>query len=461
MFKKILIAHRGEIAVRIIRACREMGIQTVAVYSEADRDCLHTLLADEAICIGPAPSGQSYLNMERILAATVALKADAIHPGFGFLSENAKFAKLCAECNIAFIGPSAEIINRMGNKSEARRTMMDAGVPVVPGSKEPVHQAAEALEMAKSIGFPVMIKASSGGGGKGMRISRGEADFTENFNAAQMESVKGFSDDTMYIEKYIEKPRHIEFQIMADKHGNVVHLGERDCSIQRRHQKVLEEAPCDVITQDLRERMGDTAVRAAKAVGYENAGTIEFLLDKNKDFYFMEMNTRIQVEHPVTEMVTGMDLIKEQIRVAAGEKLSVSQEDVVIKGHAIECRINAENPSKNFMPCPGLITNVHAPGGNGVRVDSHIYSDYKVPANYDSMLMKLIVYDKDRASAIAKMRSALGELVIEGIETNVNFQYEILENEAFQEGNTDTGFIEKYFPDYVTAETDFRPRFGI
>ena len=449
MFKKILIANRGEIAVRIIRACREMGIQTVAVYSEADRDCLHTLLADEAICIGPAPSGQSYLNMERILAATVALKADAIHPGFGFLSENAKFAKLCAECNIAFIGPSAEIINRMGNKSEARRTMMDAGVPVVPGSKEPVHQAAEALEMAKSIGFPVMIKASSGGGGKGMRISRGEADFTENFNAAQMESVKGFSDDTMYIEKYIEKPRHIEFQIMADKHGNVVHLGERDCSIQRRHQKVLEEAPCDVITQDLRERMGDTAVRAAKAVGYENAGTIEFLLDKNKDFYFMEMNTRIQVEHPVTEMVTGMDLIKQQIRVAAGEKLSVSQEDVVIKGHAIECRINAENPSKNFMPCPGLITNVHAPGGNGVRVDSHIYSDYKVPANYDSMLMKLIVYDKDRASAIAKMRSALGELVIEGIETNVNFQYEILENEAFQEGNTDTGFIEKYFPDYV------------
>ena len=449
MFKKILIANRGEIAVRIIRACREMGIQTVAVYSEADRDCLHTLLADEAICIGPAPSGQSYLNMERILAATVALKADAIHPGFGFLSENAKFAKLCAECNIAFIGPSAEIINRKGNKSEARRTMMDAGVPVVPGSKEPVHQAAEALEMAKSIGFPVMIKASSGGGGKGMRISRGEADFTENFNAAQMESVKGFSDDTMYIEKYIEKPRHIEFQIMADKHGNVVHLGERDCSIQRRHQKVLEEAPCDVITQDLRQRMGDTAVRAAKAVGYENAGTIEFLLDKNKDFYFMEMNTRIQVEHPVTEMVTGMDLIKEQIRVAAGEKLSVRQEDVVIKGHAIECRINAENPSKNFMPCPGLITNVHAPGGNGVRVDSHIYSDYKVPANYDSMLMKLIVYDKDRASAIAKMRSALGELVIEGIETNVNFQYEILENEAFQEGNTDTGFIEKYFPDYV------------
>ncbi|EEQ62328.1 acetyl-CoA carboxylase biotin carboxylase subunit [Clostridiales bacterium TF09-2AC] len=449
MFNKILIANRGEIAVRIIRACREMGIQTVAVYSEADKDCLHTLLADEAICIGPAVSGQSYLNMERILAATVAMKADAIHPGFGFLSENAKFAKLCAECNITFIGPSAEIISKMGNKSEARKTMMEAEVPVVPGSKEPVHTPQDGLEMAKTIGFPVMIKASSGGGGKGMRISRSAEDFTELFNAAQMESVKGFSDDTMYIEKYIEKPRHVEFQIMADKHGNVVHLGERDCSIQRRHQKVLEEAPCDVISPELRRRMGDTAVRAAKAVGYENAGTIEFLLDKDKNFYFMEMNTRIQVEHPVTEMVTGMDLIKEQIRVAAGEPLSVTQEDVTIKGHAIECRINAENPSKNFMPCPGLITNVHIPGGNGVRVDTHIYSDYKVPANYDSMLMKLIVYDKDRESAIAKMRSALGEVVIEGIETNINFQYEILENDAFQEGDTDTSFIEKYFPDYV------------
>ena len=338
---------------------------------------------------------------------------------------------------------------QMGSKSEARKTMMEADVPVVPGSKEPVHTPQDGLEMAKTIGFPVMIKASSGGGGKGMRISRSAEDFTELFNAAQMESVKGFSDDTMYIEKYIEKPRHVEFQIMADKHGNVVHLGERDCSIQRRHQKVLEEAPCDVISPELRRRMGDTAVRAAKAVGYENAGTIEFLLDKDKNFYFMEMNTRIQVEHPVTEMVTGMDLIKEQIRVAAGEPLSVTQEDVTIKGHAIECRINAENPSKNFMPCPGLITNVHIPGGNGVRVDTHIYSDYKVPANYDSMLMKLIVYDKDRESAIAKMRSALGEVVIEGIETNINFQYEILENDAFQEGDTDTSFIEKYFPDYV------------
>ena len=448
MIEKVLIANRGEIAVRIIRACREMGIQTVAVYSEADRDCLHTLLADEAICIGPAPSSQSYLNMEQILAATVALNADAIHPGFGFLSENAKFAKLCAECNIAFIGPSAEIINRMGNKSEARRTMIEAGVPVVPGSKEPVHQAEEALEMAKAIGFPVMIKASSGGGGKGMRISRGEEDFIENFNSAQLESVKGFSDDTMYIEKYIEKPRHIEFQIMADKFGNVVHLGERDCSIQRRHQKVLEESPCEVISDDLRRRMGETAVRAAKAVGYENAGTIEFLLDKNQDFYFMEMNTRIQVEHPVTEMVTGLDLIKEQIRIAAGEPLSVTQDQVAIKGHAIECRINAENPEKHFMPCPGWITNLHMPGGNGVRVDTHIYNNYKVPPNYDSMLLKLIVHSKDRATAIAKMRSALGELIIEGIDTNLDFQYDILNNEAFQEGDTDTGFIPRYFPDY-------------
>ena len=449
MFNKILIANRGEIAVRIIRACREMGIRTVAVYSEADKDSLHTLLADEAICIGPAPSSQSYLNMERILSATVAMKADAIHPGFGFLSENARFAKLCQQCNITFIGPSAEIINRMGNKSEARNTMIQAGVPVVPGSKEPVYTAEAGLAMAKEIGFPVMIKASSGGGGKGMRISRSEEDFTEHFNAAQLESVKGFSDDTMYIEKYIEKPRHVEFQIMGDKFGNVVHLGERDCSIQRRHQKVMEESPCEVISPELRKKMGEVAVKAAKAVNYENAGTIEFLLDKDKNFYFMEMNTRIQVEHPVTEMVSGIDLIKEQIRVAAGEPLSVSQEDIQIKGHAIECRINAENPKKHFMPCPGRITNVHIPGGNGVRMDTHIYNDYKVPANYDSMLMKLIVYDKDRASAIAKMRSALGEVIIEGIETNIDFQYEILENEAFQKGDTDTGFIEKYFPDYI------------
>lgn len=449
MFEKILIANRGEIAVRIIRACREMGIKTVAVYSEADRDSLHTLLADEAICIGPAASGQSYLNIERILAATVAMKAEAIHPGFGFLSENARFAELCEKCSIAFIGPSAEIISRMGNKSEARKTMIEAGVPVVPGSKEPVYTAEAALEMAKAIGFPVMIKASSGGGGKGMRVSWSEADFTSNFQNAQMESIKGFSDDTMYLERYVEKPRHIEFQIMADKYGNVVHLGERDCSIQRRHQKVLEESPSVAISEELRREMGETAVRAAKAVGYENAGTIEFLLDKNKNFYFMEMNTRIQVEHPVTEFVSGIDLIKEQIRVAAGEHLSVSQEDIHIQGHAIECRINAENPSRNFMPCPGLISNVHFPGGNGVRVDTHIYNDYRVPANYDSMLMKLIVHGKDREEAIAKMRSVLGELIIEGIDTNLDFQYEILSNPVYQDGHEiDTDFIPNYFPEY-------------
>ncbi len=448
MFDKILIANRGEIAVRIIRACREMGIKTVAVYSEADRECLHTLLADEAICIGPAPSTQSYLNMERIIAATVALKADAIHPGFGFLSENARFAELCQKCNITFIGPSADIISKMGNKSEARKTMMEAGIPVVPGSKEPVYTAEDGLAMAKEIGFPVMIKASSGGGGRGMRISRSEEDFEANFQNAQLESIKGFSDDTMYIEKYIEKPRHIEFQIMADKYGNVVHLGERDCSIQRRHQKVLEESPSVAISPELRKIMGETAVRAAKTVGYENAGTIEFLLDKDKNFYFMEMNTRIQVEHPVTEMVTGIDLIKEQILVASGEPLSVKQEDVVISGHAIECRINAENPQKNFMPCPGRITNILIPGGKGVRVDTHIYSNYTVPPNYDSMLLKLICHSKDRETAIAKMRGALGELIIEGIDTNIDFEFDILSNEAFQDGDVDTNFIPTYFPQY-------------
>lgn len=451
MFRKILIANRGEIAVRIIRACREMGIQSVAVYSEADRDSLHTLLADEAICIGPAPSEKSYLNMEQILAATAAMKAEAIHPGFGFLSENAKFAQLCEKCNIAFIGPSAEIIHRMGNKSEARRTMIEAGIPVVPGGKEPVHTVEEAREMAQSIGYPVMIKASSGGGGKGMRISYGQSDFDANFQNAQMESIKGFSDDTMYLEKYVERPRHIEFQILADKYGHVVHLGERDCSIQRRHQKVLEEAPSIAISPELRRQMGETAVRAAKAAGYENAGTIEFLLDKDKHFYFMEMNTRIQVEHPVTEMVTGLDLIKEQIRIAAGEPLGITQDDVRLSGHAIECRINAENPAKNFMPCPGRITNVHVPGGNGVRIDSHIYGDYKIPPNYDSMLLKLIVHGSDRESAIAKMRSALGELVIEGIETNLDFLYEILSHEAYQKGDTDTHFIPTYFSEYCNG----------
>lgn len=451
MFEKILIANRGEIAVRIIRACREMGIKSVAVYSEADRDCLHTLLADEAICIGPAPSWKSYLVMERLLSAAIAIGADAIHPGFGFLSENAKFAKHCKECNITFIGPSSEIMHKMGDKAQARSTMIAAGVPVIPGGESGLKDVEAALLEAKAIGFPVMIKAALGGGGKGMRISWGEEDFRENFQNAQAEGLKGFADDTMYLEKYIQNPRHIEFQIIGDSHGNIVHLGERDCSIQRRHQKVLEESPSVALDDDLRTHMGEVAVRAANAVGYENAGTIEFLLDQDKNFYFMEMNTRIQVEHPVTEMVTGIDLIKEQIRVAAGKKLSFTQKDVVLRGHAIECRINAENPEKNFAPSPGKITNVHLPGGNGIRVDSHIYVDYKVPPNYDSMLLKLIVHGKTREDAISKMRSALGEIVIEGPETNIDFEYEIINHEAFQRGDTTTHFIETYFKEYLKS----------
>lgn len=445
MFHKILIANRGEIAVRIIRACREMGIETVAVYSEADKEALHTQLADEAICIGPATASESYLNMERIVSATIVTGAEAIHPGFGFLSENSKFVDMCNKCNIAFIGPSAEVIQKMGNKSEARKTMMEAGVPVVPGTKEPVFDAEKGLEIAKEIGFPVMIKASSGGGGKGMRMAENESVFQKQFETAQMESVAAFADDTMYIEKFIEEPRHIEIQIMADKYGNVVQLGERDCSLQRRHQKVLEESPSCALDEDLRKRMGDMAVLAAKAASYEGAGTIEFLLDKNKDFYFMEMNTRIQVEHGVTEMVTGLDLIKEQILVAAGEKLSWSQEDVVLRGHAIECRINAEDPARKFMPCPGKIESLHLPGGNGVRIDTAVYGGYTIPANYDSMIAKIIVHDKDRISAIRKMRSVLGELIVEGIETNIDFQYEILSNEDFLSGNVTTQFIEENF----------------
>ena len=442
MIKKVLIANRGEIAVRIIRACREMGIETVAIYSKADEEALHTQLADEAICIGPAPSKDSYLNMENILSATIISGADAIHPGFGFLSENTKFVEMCEECHITFIGPSSKLIHAMGNKSEARMTMMNAGVPVVPGTKDAVYDAKAALEIAKGIGFPVMIKASSGGGGKGMRVSSREEDFIENFHMAQMESVNAFADNTMYIEKYIVNPRHIEFQILADKFGNVIHLGERDCSIQRRHQKVLEEAPSAAIDADLRARMGEVAVRAAKAVGYENAGTIEFLLDANKDFYFMEMNTRIQVEHPVTEMVTDTDLIKEQIRIAAGMPLSFTQEDIHVTGHAIECRINAENPEKNFRPCPGVIEDVHIPGGNGIRVDTAIFAGCEVVPYYDSMIAKLIVRGRTREEAIQKMRSALGEFIVQGVDTNLDFQYEIINHPKFISGDIDTGFIE-------------------
>lgn len=447
MFSKILIANRGEIAVRIIRACREMGIRTVAVYSEADRDALHTQLADEAVCIGRAPSSDSYLNMERILSATVATKAQAIHPGFGFLSENSRFVEMCRKCNVAFIGPSAEVISRMGNKSQAKNTMRQAGVPVVPGTEEPVFTVEEAKKAARQIGYPIMIKASSGGGGKGMRVAANEEEFEKLFGTAQQESIRSFADDTMYLERFVECPRHVEVQVVADRFGNVVHLGERDCSIQRRHQKMIEESPCVALSEELRKKMGDTAVRAAKAVGYESTGTIEFLLDKSGEFYFMEMNTRIQVEHPVSEFVSGVDLIKEQIRVAAGEPLSVSQEDITLRGHAIECRINAEDPSRHFMPCPGTVTNLHLPGGNGVRMDTAVFNGYTIPPNYDSMIVKVIVYDRDRQSAIKKMVSTLGEVVIEGVKTNIDFLYELLNNPDFQEGNITTGFIPEHYPD--------------
>lgn len=444
MFQKILIANRGEIAVRIIRACREMGIRTVAVYSEAEREALHAQLADEAVCIGPASSLDSYLDMERILSATIATKAEAIHPGFGFLSENSKFAGMCEKCSITFIGPPAEVIQKMGNKSEARTTVSRAGVPVVPGTRKPVFDADEGERIASEIGYPVMIKASSGGGGKGMRIAASSEVFKENFQTAQRESVQAFGDNTMYIEKYVKNPKHIEFQIIADKFGNVVQLGERDCSIQRNHQKVIEESPCAVLTPELRERMGQEAVRAAKAAGYENAGTIEFLLDEDRSFYFIEMNTRIQVEHPVTEMVSGVDLIKEQIYVAAGLPLSVKQEDIALRGHAIECRINAENPKKNFMPCPGKVKKVHFPGGYGVRIDSAVYSGYEIPPWYDSMIAKVIVHDRTREAAIDKVRSVLGELILEGVTTNVDFLYAILNDKDFQEGNFTTAFIEEH-----------------
>ena len=447
MFGKILIANRGEIAVRIIRACREMGIRTVAVYSEADRDALHTQLADEAVCIGKAQSTDSYLNMERILSATIATNAEAIHPGFGFLSENSRFVEMCEKCNVAFIGPSAEVISRMGNKSEAKNTMRRAKVPVVPGTKEPVYTVAEAQEAVKEIGFPVMIKASAGGGGKGMRVARNEQEFAKLFETAQQESVHSFSDNTMYLERFVENPRHVEVQILADKYGNVIHLGERDCSVQRRHQKMIEESPCIAISDKLRKRMGETAVCAAKAAVYESAGTIEFLLDQSGEFYFMEMNTRIQVEHPVTEFVSGVDLIKEQIRIAAGEPLSVQQKDIEICGHAMECRINAEDPERHFMPCPGRITDLHLPGGNGIRVDTAVYNDYAIPPYYDSMIAKIIVYDKDRRSAIRKMISALGEVAIEGVKTNVDFLYELLNQPDFQEGNITTDFIPQHYPD--------------
>lgn len=443
MIKKVLIANRGEIAVRIIRACREMGIETVAVYSEADREALHTKLADEAVCIGPAASSESYLSMDRIISATIATGADAIHPGFGFLSENAKFAELCERCHITFIGPKAKVIASLGNKQEARNTMITAGVPVIPGSEKSVCEVMEGAEMADRIGYPVIIKAALGGGGKGMRTAYSSEEFEQSFQTAQKEAQMAFGDGTMYIEHYVENPRHIEFQILADHYGNVIHLGERDCSIQRNHQKMIEESPSVALSEELREEMGKATVKAAKAAGYVNAGTIEFLLDKNGSFYFMEMNTRIQVEHPVTEWVTGIDLVKEQIRIASGEKLSYTQEEVRLDGHAIECRINAENPEKGFRPSPGTITDMYLPGGKGIRIDSAVYSGYCIPPYYDSMIAKLIVWAENRQEAIRKMQSALGETVIEGIDTNIDYQYEILNHPDYLSGNVDVGFIQK------------------
>lgn len=442
MIEKVLIANRGEIAVRIIRACREMGIETVAVYSEADREALHTQLADEAICIGPASSSESYLNMERIVSATLVSGADAIHPGFGFLSENSRFAELCEQCNITFIGPNSSVIRKMGNKQEARNTMVAADVPVIPGSQEPIFDAKEGAAAAKAIGYPVIVKAALGGGGKGMRVAETSDEFESSFNTAQKEAQMAFGDKTMYIEHFVRHPRHIEFQILADKHGNVVHLGERDCSIQRNHQKMIEESPSIAISPEMRYKMGQAAVKAAKAANYSSAGTIEFLLEKNGNFFFMEMNTRIQVEHPVTEWVTGIDLIKEQIRIADGEILNYTQDDIKMTGHAIECRINAENPEKNFRPSPGTITDMYLPGGKGVRIDSAIYSGYTVTPYYDSMLAKLIVHAETREEAIRKMQSALGEIIIEGIETNVDYQYEILHHPNFESGDIDIEFIE-------------------
>ena len=438
---KILIANRGEIAVRIIRACKEMGIKTVAIYSEADKEAMHTQLADESICVGTPKSKDSYLNESNIISAAVITKCNAIHPGFGFLSEKAEFAAICEECNIKFIGPSSNVINIMGNKSKAREMMKKAGVPIVPGSEGLIRSFEEAKIEAKRIGYPVMIKASAGGGGKGIRIVKEEGELENSFFTAKSEAQINFGDDSVYMEKFIENPRHIEFQILADSFGNVVHLGERDCSVQRRNQKLLEEAPSSILSDELREKMGRAAVDAAKAVGYTNAGTIEFLVDKHKNFYFMEMNTRIQVEHPVTEMVTSVDIVKEQLRIANGEELTITQEDINVKGHSIECRINAENPSKNFAPSPGKIEFLNLPGGNGIRVDTAVYPGYTIPPVYDSMIAKVIVHGNNREEAINKMIRALDEFVIEGVECNIDFQIDILNNERFKLGIFDTSFI--------------------
>ena len=440
---KILIANRGEIAVRIIRACKEMNIKTVAVYSEADKNALHTRLADEAICIGPAEPQKSYLNIKNIIEAAYITGADSIHPGFGFLSENAQFAKICEESNIKFIGPNSKVIDLLGNKSNSKELMKEAGVPVIPGSDGSVKGLKDAIIIAEKIGYPVMLKAAAGGGGKGIRIANNKDELETNYNIVKQEAKISFNDDEIYIEKFIKNPRHVEIQILADEHGNVVHLGERDCTIQRKHQKLIEETPSTVVDEKLRNKMGNAAVKAAKIAGYTSCGTVEFLVDSDKNFYFMEMNTRIQVEHPITEMRTGIDIVKEQIRIVAGEELKFKQKEIEFRGHSIECRINAENPNKNFMPSPGQIKEINLPGGNGIRIDTAIYNGYIIPPNYDSMIAKIIVFGNTRNEAIAKMKRALEELVIDGVDTNRDFLFSIIRNPNFIRGNYDTSFIEK------------------
>ena len=446
MFSKVLIANRGEIAVRIIRACRELGIRTVAVYSEADKEAMHTELADEAVCIGPSKASESYLNKQQILSAAVLTKAEAIHPGFGFLSENSQFAEMCEACHITFIGPKSQTIDEMGNKIHARQLMKKAGVPVIPGSDGAIVDVKQALDIANQVGYPVMLKAAAGGGGKGIRKVLSEAELPSAFASAQQEAKAAFGNDEMYLEKIIYPARHIEVQVLGDKYGNVLHFGERDCSLQRNNQKVLEESPSVVISETNREKLGKIAVKAAKAVSYENAGTIEFLMDLSGQFYFMEMNTRIQVEHPITEMVTGVDLVKKQIEVAAGEKLTIKQEDIKLRGHAIECRINAENPAFHFAPSPGKIENLLLPsGGMGLRVDSAMYSGYVIPPFYDSMIAKIIVHGQTRFEALMKMQRALGELVTDGVTTNAEFQMDLISHHNVIAGDYDTSFLQETF----------------
>jgi acetyl-CoA carboxylase biotin carboxylase subunit len=442
VFKKVLIANRGEIALRVIRACKELGIQTVAVYSEADRESLHVRFADDDVCIGPPASRDSYLRIPRLIAAAEITGADAIHPGYGYLAENAEFAETCAASNVTFIGPTADQIRVMGDKAAARRAMSDVGVPIVPGTPGPVEDSEAALEYGRSIGFPVIIKAAAGGGGKGMRVARDADDFARSFQLARSEALSAFGNGDVYVEKYLERPRHIEFQIIGDRYGNIIHLGERDCSVQRRHQKLIEEAPSPAVTPSLRESMGTDAVAGAKAINYVGAGTIEMLLDSDGKYYFMEMNTRIQVEHPVTEMLTGVDLVKEQIRVAAGDKLSVDALPP-LRGHVIECRVNAEDPARNFQPSPGKIATFHPPGGPGVRLDSHVYAGYTVPPYYDSLLAKLICQGRDRAEAIARMRVALESFVVEGVTTTIPFLARVMQNDRFVRGDVDTKFLER------------------